>query len=155
MSPHADFMCLSKKCLTDQGSPVYDLPVGAVRCPVCGSKRIRRLYNAVNVTSNPAQPIIDQHVEHQHEHYSGIKERARRFNKVEEESRAFHAAAAHGMVGGDGRYVSQSYFAGSQLRSPNGKQISYIDPRQAAEARTTPVLTMMQGRGPTPRFEKR
>ena len=28
---------------------MYELPVGATHCPVCGSKRIKRLFNAVNV----------------------------------------------------------------------------------------------------------
>lgn len=49
MGPRADFTCLSKKCQQDGAASVYELPVTATRCPVCGSKRIRRLYNAVNV----------------------------------------------------------------------------------------------------------
>lgn len=28
---------------------MYELPVGAVRCPVCGSRRIKRLFNAIGV----------------------------------------------------------------------------------------------------------
>lgn len=28
---------------------MYELPVGATRCPLCGSRRIKRLFNAVNV----------------------------------------------------------------------------------------------------------
>lgn len=51
--PHANFSCLSKKCRTDDGAaPVYDLPLTAKRCPVCGSSRIRRLFDAVNVVGN-------------------------------------------------------------------------------------------------------
>src|SRR5882724_5056602 len=44
--PRADFACLSPKCRQDGASTVYeDLPVGSTRCPVCGSKRLQRLYN--------------------------------------------------------------------------------------------------------------
>ena len=53
--PHADHACLSKKCRTDDGATVYDLPVGAVRCPMCGSKRLQRLFTAVNVGSATAR----------------------------------------------------------------------------------------------------
>jgi len=50
MPPRADFVCNSKKCQTPEGEvPMYELPVGATHCPVCGSKRIKRLFNAVNV----------------------------------------------------------------------------------------------------------
>jgi len=42
--PSADFACLSKKCATDEGAPTYELPVTATRCPVCGSKRITRIW---------------------------------------------------------------------------------------------------------------
>lgn len=50
MTPRADFVCLGAKCRTEAGeSPTYELPVAAVRCAVCGSKRIRRLFNKVNV----------------------------------------------------------------------------------------------------------
>ena len=42
--PSADFACLSKKCATDEGAPTYELPVAATRCPVCGSKRITRIW---------------------------------------------------------------------------------------------------------------
>lgn len=55
--PRADFACLSKKCQQDGGATVYELPVGAKRCPVCGSVRISRLYNAVNVSSGMARRV--------------------------------------------------------------------------------------------------
>ena len=59
MKPRADFSCLSKKCRTDEGAPVYELPVDAIRCPCCGSKRLTRLFNAVNVIGTRA-PQPDQ-----------------------------------------------------------------------------------------------
>ena len=55
--PHADYACLGAKCRTDDGASVYDLPVGNTRCPVCGSRRLTRLFNAVNVGRGMAQHI--------------------------------------------------------------------------------------------------
>jgi hypothetical protein len=55
MPPIADFICLSKKCATPEGAPAYELPVNAVCCPACGSRRIKRLFNRVNVITG-AQP---------------------------------------------------------------------------------------------------
>ena len=50
--PRRDFSCNSKKCRTDEGAPVYELPVKATRCPVCGSKRITPLFNSINVSKS-------------------------------------------------------------------------------------------------------
>ena len=50
MKPHADFACNSKTCKTAKGATVYDLPVNATRCPVCGSRRIIRLFSAPNLS---------------------------------------------------------------------------------------------------------
>lgn len=48
--PRADFACNSKRCRRKDGSaPVYELPTKATRCPVCGSRQIRRLYNSIRV----------------------------------------------------------------------------------------------------------
>lgn len=55
--PHADFACLSPKCRTEDGASVYDLPLGSSRCPVCGSRRLTRLFNAVNVGRGMAQHV--------------------------------------------------------------------------------------------------
>ncbi len=50
MTPVADYSCLSKKCQTEDGAaPVYELPISTKCCPVCGSKRIRRLFNKIAV----------------------------------------------------------------------------------------------------------
>lgn len=47
MGPRANFEC--KKCQ----ATYEDLPVAAVRCPVCGFKRgFRRLYDAIQVSTN-------------------------------------------------------------------------------------------------------
>ena len=54
MGPQADFACLSKKCQQDGAASVYELPVSATRCPVCGSKRLQRLYNTANVLRGAA-----------------------------------------------------------------------------------------------------
>jgi hypothetical protein len=58
MTPRADFTCLSKHCATDEGATVYELPVDASHCPR-GHKRLRRLFNQVNVLTRPAAPDID------------------------------------------------------------------------------------------------
>ena len=49
MSPRADFTCLSGKCDKAGRLVTYELPIKATRCPVCGSKKIKRLYNRINV----------------------------------------------------------------------------------------------------------
>lgn len=50
MPPRADWACRSTKCQQDGAATVYeDLPITTTRCPVCGSRRITRLYNHVNV----------------------------------------------------------------------------------------------------------
>ena len=72
MGPHMDFACLSKKCRTDEGATVYDLPVATTRCPVCGSKRIQKLFTAVNVNSDGARRL-DQLVEPAYEQAHATK----------------------------------------------------------------------------------
>jgi len=52
--PRSDFLCLSKKCKTPEGAPVFELPVEAKRCPVCGSKRLQRIY-AANISTGILQ----------------------------------------------------------------------------------------------------
>src|SRR2546430_2641465 len=50
MAPRADFVCLGPRCKQDDGAaPTYELPVGSKRCPVCGSKRVKQLFNRVAV----------------------------------------------------------------------------------------------------------
>lgn len=55
MPPLADFACLAKKCRGEQGAPTYELPITATRCPVCGSKRLQRLWTPPAVLRG-AQP---------------------------------------------------------------------------------------------------
>src|SRR5437762_2837099 len=60
MAPRADNVCLGIKCKTPDGeASVYELPVGSTACPVCRSRRIQRLYNAVNVLTRPAPQDFD------------------------------------------------------------------------------------------------
>lgn len=55
MAPRADWTCLSPKCRQDGAATVYeDLPLNTTRCPVCGSKRIQRLYNKIAVLRGAA-----------------------------------------------------------------------------------------------------
>jgi len=53
--PRANFACLAKRCQQDGAATIYELPVGSTRCPVCGSKRIRRLYDTINISSGLAK----------------------------------------------------------------------------------------------------
>lgn len=57
MTPRADFSCLSPKCRTEEGAPVYELPVGATRCPVCGSKRVVRIWTPPHVAHGVAKHV--------------------------------------------------------------------------------------------------
>src|SRR6266542_4494244 len=47
--PVADFACLGKCRGPDGEAMVYELPVGSTRCSVCGSKRVRHLFNKIAV----------------------------------------------------------------------------------------------------------
>lgn len=55
MGPRSDFVCLSKRCQQDGSASVYELPITAAVCPVCGSKRIQRLYNRIAVLRGAQQ----------------------------------------------------------------------------------------------------
>jgi hypothetical protein len=59
MSPRADFACLSKLCATKKGAKVYELPVTATHCPH-GHKRLRRLFNAINVATRGVAKHVDR-----------------------------------------------------------------------------------------------
>lgn len=57
MGPRADFACLSPKCAQDGAATVYELPIAATRCPMCGSKRIRRIYTAPHISRGVAKTV--------------------------------------------------------------------------------------------------
>lgn len=47
----ADFLCSGRRCQTEHGATVYpDLPIATTRCPVCGSKRVKRVYTPPNIS---------------------------------------------------------------------------------------------------------
>lgn len=116
--PHADHACLGAKCRQPDGSAsVYDLPTGSTRCPVCGSRRLTRLFNAVNVGRGMAQHV-DSLVE---------PEVTRQRNALREDAPAApvtgvapaeqmqlkrtytgNGAGMLGMIPGDGRAASQA-----------------------------------------------
>lgn len=61
MPPVADFACLSKKCKTAEGeSTVYELPLGSVRCPVCSSKRLTRLFTSAPMIASGMMARTEQ-----------------------------------------------------------------------------------------------
>ena len=53
--PRANWACLSKKCQQDGAATIYELPVSSVCCPACGSRRIKRLYDSINISSGLAK----------------------------------------------------------------------------------------------------
>lgn len=58
--PLADFACLSKKCARKDGTaPVFEATTKAIACPACGSRKIKRLYNKIQVRIGRARPEDD------------------------------------------------------------------------------------------------
>jgi DNA-directed RNA polymerase subunit RPC12/RpoP len=75
-----DFSCSGKcKKERDDGAAVVypDLPATTTRCPVCGSKRVTKLFTNVNVAHGVAKHV-DALVGPQYEHQKGIKDSAKR-----------------------------------------------------------------------------
>jgi hypothetical protein len=137
MTPRADFACLSKKCRTETGeATVYELPTTATRCPVCGSKRVTRLYNAVNVSSGFAKKL------------DALAEPAvLAARSVQEEQRL--AATRYPMVKavpmrGLGRALTEVY---QQNGAPPGVMVNQGDLGRKADlgGRTHPVVSELQG----------
>lgn len=80
-----DFLCLGKHCRTPEGATLYsDLPSGTTRCPVCGSKRVQKIFSA-NVGTGMARKVdgmLDQ---------SGLREQL----EARDRSRAVEQKDAH------------------------------------------------------------
>lgn len=74
MEPRADWTCLSKKCATDEGAPMFEASIKATCCPECGSKRIKRLFNAINISSGRAK-ATDALVGPEYERQAALKDR--------------------------------------------------------------------------------
>lgn len=109
MGPRADFACLSKKCQQDGSATVYpDLPISSTRCPVCGSKRLQRLYNSVNVAMGKAK-AVDAIVEPA---YTAAHEEK---NKAEEAQRQRRVAPplavpiVNGVIRMDGSFAARQF----------------------------------------------
>lgn len=100
LGPRADYAC--KKCgkneQLDGAKVIEDLPVGCVRCPMCGSKRgFERLFNAVNViggSARVASQVIDAAMTPMFDKHSATKVGAARFEKAAEAAidRSVHEA---------------------------------------------------------------
>ena len=114
--PHADFACLSPKCRTEDGASVYDLPLGSSRCPVCGSRRLTRLYNAINVGRGMAQHIdtlVEPEVTRQRELLEAPPSAPVPAVPVAEQMQVKRSYTGNGagmlsMIPGDGRMASQA-----------------------------------------------
>lgn len=57
MGPRCDFACLSKACQQDGAATVYELPVNAKVCAVCGSKRLRRIWTPPHIARGVAAHV--------------------------------------------------------------------------------------------------
>jgi len=90
MGPRCDWVCLSPKCRQDGASTVYnDLPVNTTRCPVCGSKRITRLYNSapgiLRSGSRDLQRVIDDAGSQAQAKQDGLRQAERTLAKAHRE----------------------------------------------------------------------
>lgn len=72
----ADFACLSKRCLTEDGeASVYELPVGATHCP-SGHKRLKRIMSANiahGVATRTDKIVEPQYVVQQQRHDKAVE----------------------------------------------------------------------------------
>lgn len=60
VGPRADYVCLSRKCQRKDGqAPTYELPVKSIACPACGSRKIKRLFNRINVLTGAKPDHFD------------------------------------------------------------------------------------------------
>src|SRR3990167_3609564 len=103
MRPRADFVCLGKKCQQDGESPIYELPVDATVCSVCGSRKIKRLYNAVNVMRagfRPLNAVVDRALAEVGEAYHDQKDARLRGLKREVPALAVPIRQVAGMLSG-------------------------------------------------------
>src|SRR3990167_1968631 len=117
MRPRADFVCLGKKCQQDGESPIYELPVDATVCSVCGSKRIKRLYNAVNVMRagfRPLNAIVDKALAEVGETYHDQKDARLRGLKREAPALAVPVRQLAGVLGGYGAQAAFDMQTGSR-----------------------------------------
>lgn len=100
--PRANFACLSRKCATDDGATVYELPVGSVRCPVCSSKRLRRLWsgpeNAPAISKGIAK-FVDSAAEPAYEQATNILDRGKAVERRAQKAGIPSFAVPIGQVG--------------------------------------------------------
>lgn len=133
-APRANFACLSKKCQQDGAATVYELPVAAIRCAVCGSKRISRLYDAVNVSSGMARKV-DAVVEPAYTQAMGRKDEAAEAVKAQRVDHGF-AVPIKQLAG---------TLAGFGMNAPLPMGAGTVMPRAAS-----PILSQVSNRPPAP-----
>ena len=98
MSPRADFACLSKKCATADGAPVLELPVTATRCPVCGSKRLRRIWTPPHINRGIAT-FVDSAAEPAYDQATRISDRGKEVERQAQKAGVPSFAVPVGQVG--------------------------------------------------------
>ena len=102
MSPRANFVCNAKRCATDEGAPIYELPVGSTRCPVCGSKRLKRVWagpeNAPSINKGIAK-FVDSAAEPAYEQATRIIDRGKEVERQAQKAGVPSFAVPVGQVG--------------------------------------------------------
>src|SRR3990167_5880393 len=102
VSPRANFVCNAKRCATDEGAPIYELPVGSTRCPVCGSKRLKRVWagpeNAPSINKGIAK-FVDSAAEPAYEQATRIIDRGKEVERQAQKAGVPSFAVPVGQVG--------------------------------------------------------
>jgi hypothetical protein len=139
--PRADFVCLSRKCQKDGQQPTYELPVDATRCPCCGSKRIKRLFNAVNI-SEPGFFRVNRIVDVEVANALERKHDQRDADIARQKRGAPQLAVPIGHLGARLGQIHPA-FGGVALDTNSGS-------RPAGEGFAHPISTQIRGRPPRP-----
>lgn len=141
MGPHSDFACLARACQVDGQASVYDLPVNATRCPVCGSKRLHRIWTAPPNISRGVAKHVDGTVEPiweaEHEVRASAARADARSREFEDRARAqaavelrsFLPHAVPTNIAGARIGVSASGGVAKQVGSFEGPLVSALKPR--------------------------
>ena len=146
MKPHADFACNSKTCKTAKGATVYDLPVNATRCPVCGSKRIIRLFSAPNISRGIAKRS-DAFVEPVYTEKRQQKDRAKEANR---QAPPIAVDARQGLAAAVQQGMARAGYGHIPVPAPSGQ----LGPARPTTRITAPdlagIVAAGAGRGPRP-----
>ena len=140
MGPRANFACLAARCQQDGAASIYELPIAATRCPVCGSKRIRRLYDSINISSGLAK-ATDRLVEPAYAQATAGVDSAKRAERQNGPA----LAVPMSQIGGA---LAKLGIAGMSLSATDGKAVAVRRPPSGA-------FTPFQSQAPRPQIVAR